>query len=135
MSTLVDTDVLIWHLRGYSQATVRLDLLPALVISSVSYFEILQGMRNKVELQAFKKMLALRQAQLLPLTPAITALAGDLLEELTLGHGLGMGDALIAATALEHGLVVLTANTKHFAAVDGLKLDVFLVRTQPVAGK
>ena len=51
MSTLVDTDVLIWHLRGYPQATMRLDQLPELILSSVSYFEILQGMRNKVELQ------------------------------------------------------------------------------------
>lgn len=34
---LVDTDVLIWHLRGYPQATRRLDLLPALTLSAVSY--------------------------------------------------------------------------------------------------
>ncbi len=135
MSLLVDTDVLIWHLRGYAQATERLDQLPALVMSSVSYFEILQGMRNKVELLAFKKMLAQRQAQLLPITPAITARTGDLLEALTLSHGLGMGDALIAATALEHSLTVLTANTKHFAAVDGLRLDEFLIRPEPIAGK
>jgi predicted nucleic acid-binding protein len=131
MSLLVDTDVLIWHLRGYAQATERLDPLPALVMSSVSYFEILQGMRNKVELQAFKKMLAQRQAQLLPITPAITARTGDLLEALNLSHGLGMGDALIAATALEHGLTVLTGNTKHFAAVDGLQLEEFLIQSVP----
>jgi predicted nucleic acid-binding protein len=46
MSLLVDTDVLIWHLRGYAQATERLDQLPALMMSSVSYFEILQGMKS-----------------------------------------------------------------------------------------
>lgn len=131
MSLLVDTDVLIWHLRGYAQATEQLNQLPALVLSSVSYFEILQGMRNKVELQAFKKMLAQRQAQFLPMTPAITVRAGDLLEELTLSHGLGMGDALIAATALEHGLKVLTGNTKHFSAVDGLQLEEFLIQSLP----
>jgi predicted nucleic acid-binding protein len=135
MSLLVDTDVLIWHLRGYAQATERLDQLPALVMSSVSYFEILQGMRNKVELQAFKKMLAQRQAQLLPMTPAITARTGDLLEALTLSHGLGMGDALIAATAMEHGLTVLTGNTKHFSAVDGLQLEEFLIQSLPHSEK
>ena len=59
---LVDTDVLIWHLRGYPQATRRLD---------------------------------------------------------------EMGDALIAATALDHGLPVLTANVKHFGAVEGLKVEAF----------
>lgn len=46
---LVDTDVLIWHLRGYPQATRRLDLLPSLTISVVSYLEVLQGMRDKAE--------------------------------------------------------------------------------------
>jgi predicted nucleic acid-binding protein len=57
MSILVDTDVLIWHLRGHPQASQRLDQLSALILSSVSYFELLQGMRNKAELQALKKML------------------------------------------------------------------------------
>jgi predicted nucleic acid-binding protein len=85
----------------------------------------------KQQLQAFKKMLAQRQAQLLPITPAISARTGDLLEALTLSHGLGMGDALIAATALEHGLAVLTGNTKHFSAVDGLRLEEFLIQSLP----
>ena len=39
---LVDTDVLIWHLHGYPQATRRLDELGALTLSAVSYFEVLQ---------------------------------------------------------------------------------------------
>lgn len=94
MSTRVDTDVLIWHLRGYPQATMRLDQLPALILSSLSYFEILQGVRNKVELQAIKKMLGQRRAPLLPLTPAITVRAGALLESADLeprpGHGGGL---------------------------------------------
>jgi predicted nucleic acid-binding protein len=127
MSLLVDTDVLIWHLRGYPQATLQLDALPQLVMSCVSYFEILQGIRSKAELQAVKKMLAQRQAQVMPLTPAITELAGIFLETLTLSHGLGMGDALIAATALEHKHGVLTANTKHFRAMSGLRLEEFAI--------
>jgi predicted nucleic acid-binding protein len=38
---------------------------------------------------------------------------------------LQLGDALIAATALEHNLTVLTANGKHFTPVDGLQVEVF----------
>lgn len=49
----------------------------------------------------------------------------DVLENLTLSHGLGMGDALIAATALEHGLPLLTANVKHFAPIAGLNIERF----------
>jgi len=45
---------------------------------------------------------------LLPVTEAITLRATELMESLTLSHGLQMGDALIAATALDHQLPVLT---------------------------
>lgn len=43
---LVDTDVLIWYLRGYPQATRRFDGLGALILSVVSYLEVLQGIRG-----------------------------------------------------------------------------------------
>lgn len=122
---LVDTDVLIWHLRGYAQATRRLDELGALTLSAVSYLELLQGLRSKAELAAVKKMLERRAATLLPVSEAITLRAVDLMESLTLSHGLQLGDALIAATAIDHGLTVLTGNVKHFAPVQGLKLEPF----------
>jgi predicted nucleic acid-binding protein len=122
---LVDTDVLIWHLRGYPQATRRLDELGALTLSAISWLEVLQGMRNKGKLVAVKKMLDKRSARLLPVTEAITLRATELMESLTLSHGLQMGDALIAATALEHALPVLTANVKHFGSVPGLEVEAF----------
>lgn len=122
---LVDTDVLIWHLRGYPSATRRLDELGALTMSAISWLEVLQGMRNKAEFVAVKKMLDKRAARLLPVTEAITHRATELMESLTLSHGLQMGDALIAATAIEHQLAVLTANFKHFGAVQGLVIEPF----------
>ena len=123
---LVDTDVLIWHLRGYAQATRLLDQLGSLTLSAVSYLEVLQGMRNKAELAAVKKMLERRAATLLPISEAITQRAIALMESLTLSHGLQMGDALIAASALVHQLPVLTGNVKHFAAVEGLQVEAFV---------
>ena len=123
---LVDTDVLIWHLRGYAQATRRLDQLGSLTLSAVSYLEVLQGMRNKVELAAVKKMLERRSATMLPISEAITQRAIALMESLTLSHGLQMGDALIAASALVHRLPILTGNVKHFAAVEGLQVEAFV---------
>jgi predicted nucleic acid-binding protein len=65
---LIDTDVLIEHLRGNPNATRRLDELDTLTLSAVSYLEILQGMRNKAELLAVQKMLDKRSATLLPIT-------------------------------------------------------------------
>jgi predicted nucleic acid-binding protein len=122
---LVDTDALIWHLRGYPQTTHRLDELGALTLSAVTYLELLQSMRNKADLLAVRKMLQHRAATLLPVSEAITQRAIELMEAHTLSHGLPMCDALIAATALDHELPVLTGNVKHFLAVRGLKVEAF----------
>lgn len=123
---LVDTDVLIWHLRGLSKATQRLDQLSSLTISAITYLELLQGMRNQAEMIAVQKSLERRHTVRLPLTPAITERAVDLMQRLVLSHGLQLGDALIAATALEHGLPVLTGNTKHFSPIPGLSVEAFV---------
>ena len=49
---LVDTDVLIWHLRGHPNATSRLDELGALTLWAISWLELLQGMRHRVQCDA-----------------------------------------------------------------------------------
>ena len=49
------------------------------------------------------------------------------MEALALRHGIQLGDALIAATALHNDLVLLTGNRKHFAPIDGLRIEAFVV--------
>ncbi len=122
---LVDSDVLIWHLRGLPQATRRLDSLPRLTISAITYLELLQGMRSRVELLAVQKSLAMRHTERIPVTPAITERATALMERLSLSHGLGLADALIAATALEKGLRLMTGNVKHYSPIEGLVIESF----------
>ncbi len=51
--------------------------------------------------------------------------ATRLVEEHFLAHHLQLADALIAATALEHKLTIVTSNTKHFQAVKALKIEPF----------
>ena len=47
------------------------------------------------------------------------------IEEYGLTHGLRAGDAIIAATATEHGLVLCTGNAKHFNPIRELKTKIF----------
>jgi len=43
------------------------------------------------------------------------------MESFFLSHGLLIPDALIAATALDHGLILYTKNTRHFDMLPGIK--------------
>jgi hypothetical protein len=122
---LIDSDVLIWLTRGHEQARERLARVDPWRISVVTYLELAQGCRNKAELDRLKRGLAIRETMILPLTPAISDRCVGVIEEFALSHGIQMADALIAATALEHGLTVLTANAKHFTPITGLDVETF----------
>ena len=122
---LVDSDVLIWTLRGHAHALAKMESLRDWQISAVSYMELAQGCRNKTELKAMQKAFKSEGNDVLPITQSISELACNLVEKYALSHSLHMADALIAATAMSHSLPLLTANAKHFSAVTGLKVQVF----------
>jgi predicted nucleic acid-binding protein len=70
--------------------------------------------------------LAFSQTEIVPVSTAISDRAMQLIDAYALSHGVQLDDALIAATALEHNLAVLTANTKHFGSIDSLRIDAFV---------
>ena len=51
--------------------------------------------------------------------------AAELIDALALFHSVRLADALTGATALEHDLPLLTTNTKHLGAVEGLQVEAF----------
>ena len=53
--TLVDTDVIVWYMRGNSRAANALHKLDHFAISVVTYMELLQGMRNKEEVRVLQR--------------------------------------------------------------------------------
>jgi predicted nucleic acid-binding protein len=122
---LVDSDVLIWTLRGHAPAVAKMKSLADWRISAVSYMEMVQGCRNKAELKAVQRVFKSESNDVLPITQGISELACNLVEKYALSHSLHLADALIAATALTHSLSLLTANVKHFSAVTGLRLHAF----------
>jgi predicted nucleic acid-binding protein len=122
---LVDSDVLIWLTRGHPAAATRLRQIDLWRISAVTYMELAQGCRDQAELERFKKALTGRGTQIAPVTESICDRAMRLIDRHTLAHGLQLGDALIAATALELGLPLLTSNIKHFSPIEGLSVERF----------
>jgi predicted nucleic acid-binding protein len=122
---LIDSDVLIWFARGNARALATLRGHADRYISGVSYMEMAQGCRNKAELKVLQKAFKSSAHDVLPITQGISDLACALVEKYALSHSVHVADALIAATAISHGLPLLTANFKHFSAIGGLELVVF----------
>jgi predicted nucleic acid-binding protein len=122
---LFDTDIFIWVQRGNAKAAALIEREPARFLSVQTYLELFQGARNTEEQRTAKQFLADFHFMLLPLTEAIGHRAMVYIEEYGLASGLRAGDALIAATATENNLTLLSGNTKHFKPIRGLRLKAF----------
>ena len=97
-----------------------------LVISDVTYMELIQGAKNKREAQAIDKTLKNMEVLRLPITTSISENAVSLVRRYFHSHAMQLADALIAATALEHGLGLATGNVKHFEVVEKLQLHPYI---------
>ena len=86
---------------------------------------LVPGMRNKRELETLRADLDQRRATILPITEAISARAVTLVEEHFPSHAIQFADALIAATAINHGLSLATANDRHYNVITQRKIEVF----------
>ena len=126
LRVVIDSDVLSWLTRGHVGAAQRLGQISTWRISVVTYMELAQGCRDKAELARLKKGLAARNTDVLQVTPAISERAAELVDSLALSHGMRLADALIGATAIVHGSTLITANTRHFEAVQNLVIEAFI---------
>lgn len=122
---IIDTDVLIWYLRGNEKAvSAVVDSLP-FSVSIVTYMELLQGMRDKQEMDAMKKAFKEMGVRIIPISETISNRAANLVEKYSLSHSMEMADALIASTCVDCDEILFTANDKHYRMIDGLEIDVF----------
>ena len=119
---LIDTDVLIWYLRGNQQAYDVIENLHGFSISVVTYMELVQGMRNKKELICLRQALRGWNTEVLYLSEEISAKAMFYVEQHFLSHSLELADALIAATAITHGVPLLTGNDRHYQVLSDLEI-------------
>lgn len=119
MKFLLDTDVLIWHLRGHEPTESLLEDLEAeqpLGCSTVSVFEVWAGVRRQEE-EVTRQFLAVLYK--VPVDGRIAYRAAEYWREFR-GKGVTLGrvDALIAATAHVLGLVLVTYNRSHYPMED-----------------
>jgi hypothetical protein len=119
---VIDTDVLIWYMRGNEKAYQIIENSNDFYISVVTYIELVQGLRNKKELNSLRKALHGWKAQILYISEEISAKAMFYVEQHFLSHSMQLADALIGATAIAHGLPILTGNDKHYKIMKDLQI-------------
>lgn len=118
-SLLIDSDVLIDHLRKEKKAidflTVEIEKGTFLFVSIVTRIEIFAGMR-KGEEESINSLFEI----MIPINVdvGIGDKAGEYLRKFSKSHALNIGDAIIAATAKEIALKLITRNVKHYPMDD-----------------
>jgi predicted nucleic acid-binding protein len=123
---IVDTDVMIWYMRGNEKARAVIDGYNGFFVSAVTYMELIQGMKNKKELMALRKAFRIWNAKILYLNEDITARAMFYVEQHFLSNSVELADALIGATAVVNGMPLLTGNVKHYKALKDVQLQRFV---------
>jgi predicted nucleic acid-binding protein len=127
MRAYVDSDVLIWHLRGKSKA---FDFLKEL--RSKAEYELWVGALQRAEVVFFmrpgeedKTELFLSEFATAPVDREIVDVAGRLYRSWNPSHGIDVNDAFLAATALKTGGKIYTLNRKHYPMPDLLVEQAF----------
>ena len=122
---IIDTDVLIWYMKGNEKAYEIIEKSNTFFISVVTYIELVQGMRNKKELNNLRKALRGWNAQILYISEEVSAKAMFYVEQHFLSHSIQLADALIGATAIAYGFPILTANDRHYKVMKDIQIKKF----------
>ena len=117
---LIDTDVMIDYLRGNEKAVSFLRKhADHIALSSITVAELYAGVRNGAEEETLDALMAL--FRIVPVTGQNAKLGGLLKRTFGRSHGVGLADAIIAATAQLENAELATLNTKHYPMLAGLK--------------
>jgi predicted nucleic acid-binding protein len=122
---VIDSDVLIWYLKGNENAHDIINTNIPFKISMINYVELIQGMDDKRALNIFKKQLKNWSIEILHITENISINAMNLVESYYLSHSLELADSIIAATVLENNEILITANDKHYKYIPNIQIKKF----------
>ena len=117
---LIDTDVLVDFLRGYSRGVTFVNTHSAqIILSSIVVAELYAGVKGEAERTALENFVSL--FHVVPVTAEIAKVGGLYKRDYGKSHGVGLADAIIAATAEAEKAELKTLNTKHYPMIKGLK--------------
>jgi predicted nucleic acid-binding protein len=129
MPYLIDSDWIIDVLAGIPDAVAVVEQLArdGIAVSIITYMEVYQGTLRASDPVAAQQQLhsLLEDVPVLPISFAVAERCADLRETLRRQHKRVRAralDLLLAATALEHGLTLVTRNTDDYKDIPGLRV-------------
>ena len=126
---MLDTDICIYIIKRRPELVAlkfRQIQVENLCISAITYAELMNGAKKSAQVKAnIAKLTELaRELIVLPFDVDAATVYGDVRSRLEYrGELIGANDLLIAAHALQRGLILVTNNEREFGRVDGLRLE------------
>ena len=118
-SILLDTDVLVDFLRGHSKAVAFVNAHSArIILSSLVVAELYAGVKGEAEQAALDSFVSL--FHVVPVSAEIAKAGGLYRRDYGKSHGVGLADAILAATAEAENAKLKTLNRKHYPMLKGL---------------
>lgn len=132
--SLLDTDILSEIDKGIDlnvvrNATAYRSAFGRYTISVITIMEVVRGFQKKQSFGRLQRFLtALASEEIVSFDQPAAELAGRIVGDLDrIGQPIGRADPMIAATALRHGLELVTGNTVHYQRIQQLGYPLKLV--------
>jgi len=120
MRAFIDSDILIWHLRGEKKARNFLRRL-----RDKGGYDLWTGVMQRAEVVFFMRedeeertLQLLSQFKTEPIDQSLIDEAGALFRKWNPGHGIDVNDAILAASAKRAGGMIFSLNKKHYPMHD-----------------
>jgi predicted nucleic acid-binding protein len=119
-SILLDTDILVDFLRGHSKAIAFVKANSTRVIlSTIVVAELYAGVKGDSEQDVLDDFISL--FRIVPVSVNIAKTGGLYKRDYGKSHGVGLADAILAATAEAEDAELKTLNVKHYPMLKGLR--------------
>jgi predicted nucleic acid-binding protein len=119
-SILLDTDILVDFFRGHNGAMAFVNANASrIILSCIVVAELYAGVKNGVEQVALDNFVSL--FRVVPVSTEIAKVGGLYKRDYGKSHGIGLADAILAASAEAENADLKTLNTKHYPMLKNLK--------------
>ena len=123
---VVDTDVIIWLLKGNEQIKERFTKIVTeteglIYITPIQIAEIYAGMRERERIDT---EIFLDAFYILTIDDKVGKIAGEFMNKYQKSHGVTLADAIISACTKINGLKLWALNKKHYPMLEGVEFIV-----------